>query len=141
MYRYLLAIFLVAILSACQSLSKQDDSLYLSLGGSEGITKIIDIFIYEIGQTEEAVNHFEDTDLDRFREKAIEHVCMLTGGPCEYTGEEMQPAHQGMNISESEFNEITTAMIYALNTAGVSIGDRNRLLAIMAAMREEIIYQ
>lgn len=141
MYRYLLASFLVAMLGACQSLPEQDENLYLALGGKDGITQIINIFIYEIGETEEAVKHFEHTDLDRFREKAIEHICMLTGGPCEYTGEEMQPVHQGMNITESEFNEITNAMIYALDAKDVSIGNRNRLLAIIAAMRDDIIYQ
>jgi len=129
------------MLGACQSVPERDDSLYLALGSKGGISKIVDIFIYEIGQTEEAIHHFEDTDIDRFREKQIEHICMLSGGPCAYTGDEMKPVHQGMNISESEFNAITNAMIRALNTAGVSIGTRNRLLAIIASMRIEVIYQ
>ena len=140
-YKCLLVGFFVAILGACQSTPTHDDSLYLELGGESGITKIIDIFIYEIGQTEETLHHFEDTDIDRFREKQIEHICTLSGGPCTYTGDEMRPVHQGMNISESGFNAITNAMIRALNTAGVSIGARNRLLAIIAAMREEVIYR
>jgi len=129
------------MLGACQSMPERDDSLYLALGSKSGISKIVDIFIYEIGQTEEAIHHFEDTDIDRFREKQIEHICMLSGGPCTYTGDEMKPVHQGMNISESEFNAITNAMIRALNTAGVSLGTRNRLLAIIASMRVEVIYQ
>jgi len=141
MYRYLLVGLFVAILGACQSVPEHDDSLYYALGDKAGITKIIDIFIYEIGQTEETLHHFENTDIDRFREMQIEHVCMLSGGPCAYTGDEMTPVHQGMNISESEVNAITNAMIRALNTAGVSIGTRNRLLAIIASMRAEVIYQ
>jgi hemoglobin len=141
MYKYLLIGLFVAILSACQSIPKHDDSLYLALGGEAGISKIIGIFIYEIGQTEETLHHFENTDIDRFREKQIEHICVLSGGPCTYTGDEMMPVHQGMNISESEFNAVTNAMIRALNTAGISIGTRNRLLAIIASMREEVIYQ
>jgi len=141
MYRYLLASFLVAMLGACQSLPEQDDSLYLALGGKAGISKIIDIFIYEIGQTEEVVHYFEDTDIDRFREKQVEHICVLAGGPCTYMGDEMRPVHEGMNISEAEFNAMTDAMIRALNVAKISIGDRNRLLAIIAPMRAEVIYQ
>ncbi len=141
MYRKVWLSLLLVVLSACQTISKQDDSLYLDLGGKVGISKIIDIFIYEIGETEEVVHHFEDTDLDRFREKQIEHLCLLSGGPCVYTGDEMLPVHQGMNISESEFNAITNAMIRALDTAGISIAIRNRLLAIIAAMRADVIYQ
>ena len=141
MYRYLLVSFLVAMLGACQSLPEQDDSLYLALGGKAGISKIIDIFIYEIGQTEEVVHYFEDTDIDRFREKQVEHICVLAGGPCTYMGDEMRPVHEGMNISEAEFNAMTDAMIRALNVAKISIGNRNRLLAIIAPMRAEVIYQ
>jgi len=141
MYRCFWAGLFIFTLSACQSIPKQDDSLYLALGGKGGISKIIDIFIYEIGQTEKIIHHFEDTDIDRFREKQIEHICILTGGPCTYTGDEIIPVHQGMNISESEFNETTNALIRALNIAGVSIGTRNRLLAVIASLRAEVIYQ
>lgn len=141
MYRYLLVSFLIVMMSACQLLNNKEESLYRALGEKEGITNIVNIFIYEIGQTKKAVKQFEHTDLDRFREMAIEHICMLSSGPCEYSGEEMQVAHAGLHITEYEFNEITNAMINALNTAQVSIGDRNRLLSILAEMRENIIYQ
>lgn len=47
----------------------------------------------------------------------------------------------GMNISGSAFIASTSAMIRALNIAGVLIGARNRLLAIIASMRLEVIYQ
>ena len=105
------------------------------------IHSIVDIFIYEIGETEEVLHHFEDTDIDRFREKQIEHVCKLTGGPCQYTGDKMLEVHQGMNITEGDFNAITNALIRALDSAGVSIGDRNRLLEIIASMHSEVVYK
>ena len=141
MFRFLSLSFVFVILAACQSLPPKDDSLYRNLGQLDGITNIIDIFIYEIGETEQVLHHFEDTDIDRFREKQIEHLCHLAGGPCEYTGDEMLEVHQGMNITEADFNGITNALIRALDKAGVSIGDRNRLLAIIASMHSEVVYK
>ncbi len=129
-------------LYGCQSVeSKPDSSLYFALGEREGIQKIVDVFIFEIGENEEIIHHFEDTDIDRFREKQIEHVCVLTGGPCEYTGDDMIETHRGMNITEAEFNSLTNSLIKALDTVGVSVSDRNRLISIIAPMRGEVIYQ
>ena len=100
-----------------------------------------DIFIYEIGETVEVLHHFDDTDIDRFRAKQIEHICSLSGGPCEYTGDEMLDVHQGMNITDADFNAITNALIRALDQADVSISDRNRLLAIIASMHSQVVYK
>jgi len=146
MLRFCTVLFLTLSLAACQAfthsaIQAQDDSLYKNLGELEGITKIIDIFIYEIGETDEVLHHFEDSDIDRFREKQIEHLCLLSGGPCEYTGDEMLEVHQGMNITQADFTAITNALIRALDEVGVSIGDRNRLLAIIASMHAEVVYQ
>ena len=140
MLKLLLVVTFALLVSACQTTTKLDDSLYHELGGKEGIAELVGIFIYEIGQTEEVLHHFKDTDIDRFREKLIEHICLMTGGPCAYTGDEMIPVHQGMNVSESEFNATTDALIRALNKSGALIATRNRLLAIVAPLRSEIIY-
>lgn len=137
----LLALLMIALFG-CQSISSpKEDALYHELGGTTGIEQIVDIFIYEIGENEVVVHHFEDTDIDRFREKQIEHLCVLSGGPCEYTGDDMIESHLGMNITETEFNSMTNSLITALDKAGVSLGARNRLLSILAAMRGEIIYR
>jgi len=137
----LLIIFIAVSLSACQSVATKDESLYSSLGGKAGVAKIVDIFIYEIGETEQVLHHFEDTNMERFREKQIEHICVLTGGDCKYTGDEMLEVHQGMNVTEADFNAIADAMIRALDKAKISVGNRNRLLAIIAAMRREVVYK
>ena len=141
MFKLLIVNLSICFLAACQTLAPKDDSLYKNLGELEGITKIVEIFIYEIGESEQTLHHFEHTDIDRFREKQIEHVCALTGGPCEYTGDEMLEVHQGMNITDADFNIITNALIRALDQAKVSISDRNRLLTIIASMHSEVVYK
>ena len=129
------------LINACQSVTTKDDSLYHELGGKEGISRFVDVFIYEIGETEQVLHYFEDTNIQRFREKQIEHVCLLSGGPCDYTGDEMIPVHEGMNITESDFNAIANAMIRALDKVNISLSARNQLLAIVASMRHEVLYK
>ena len=128
--------------SGCQSSHVQsDDSLYQALGGQQGIERIVDGFIFEIGGNDEIFHHFERVSIDRFREKQIEHLCVLSGGPCEYRGDNMVNVHRGMNITEAEFNSTTNSLITAMDKAEVSIANRNRLLAIIAIMRNDVIYK
>ena len=89
----------------------------------------------------EVNKHFEHTNMQRFRSKFIEFLCKVADGPCEYTGDTMLLTHGGMHISEAEFNGSVNMMIDAMDRVGLSIGVRNQILARLAPMRADIIYQ
>lgn len=130
---------LLTALAACQT-TAPDNALFNELGGMEGITRITDNFIYEIGFDRDIVRHFEKTDLDRFREKFIEQLCEVSGGPCQYTGDTMLQVHTKMNITEAEFNQTVDLLISAMNNSGIPQATQNRLLARLAPTRPDIIY-
>lgn len=98
---YCLGLALTLSLTACSSTTK---TLYSEIGGKAKIEEITDNFIEQIGYNKHIVRYFENTDINRFREKLNEHLCMLTKGPCEYTGDSMLAVHTGMNINENHFN-------------------------------------
>ncbi len=128
----------IILLSGCLSPQPKDD-LFQQLGGLPGIEHFVDIFIDEIGKSNTIRPYFEDTNLDRFQEKQIEHLCLLAGGPCTYTGDSMVDSHKGMGINEADFNALVDTAIRAMNKAGYSVGTRNRLLARLALLRGEVI--
>jgi hemoglobin len=125
------------LLCACAS---QPDSLYAELGGKEGIEKIVDNFIDEFSYNRDVIKHFEKTDFNRFRAKLVEQICNISGGPCEYTGHSMFEVHQKMNVSEAEFNAMVDDLYAAMKRANVSEPAQNRLIALLAPMRGDIIY-
>lgn len=128
-------------LSACQSLPGGNDSLFDDLGGQAGIDSIVDNFVVEMQHNQAVSPHFEDSNMTRFRDKFSEHLCQLSGGPCNYSGDTMLQIHQGMNINEAQFNKVVELMIDAMDESNVAIGPRNRLLALLAPARPDIIYQ
>ena len=138
--RFTVLVAFLTGLSACQ-ISPPRNSLFDELGGMEGITKITDEFIYEIGLDRNVVKHFADTDLERFRNKLIEQLCEVSGGPCQYSGDTMLDVHKKMNISEAEFNRTVDLLITAMNVTGIPHTTQNKLLAKLAPMRPDIIYQ
>lgn len=126
--------------TGCVSLSPQK-SLYEELGELPGITLLVDRFIEEIAADERIVTRFRDTNVERFRSKLIEQFCVLSGGPCEYTGKSMQIIHGGLMISEAEFNALVEDLISAMEQLSLNTSTQNRLLKQLAPLRAQIIYQ
>lgn len=132
-------VFLLA-LPACQT-TPVGDTLYNELGGMEGISRITDNFIYEIGFDENIVQHFQETNLERFREKFIEQICEVSGGPCTYSGDSMVEVHTKMNVTEAEFNRTVDLLIAAMERSHIPHRVQNQLLARLAPTRPDIIYK
>ncbi len=138
MKKLLFILLTTLILSACATTSQ---STYHELGGQPKVSEIVDNFITEIEYDPVMFEFFKDSDVNRFREKLIEHLCMLTGGPCEYTGDSMEQVHAGMNISESVFNHGVDLFINAMDKADVPHSMQNKVLATMIHTREEMLYK
>ncbi len=58
-----------------------------------------------------------------------------------YEGPDMVEVHSGMEITEAEFDIFVEIIIDAMELAEISYSARNKLLALLAPMREDIIYQ
>ncbi|MES3008328.1 MAG: group 1 truncated hemoglobin [Pseudomonadota bacterium] len=128
------------LLAGCQGLREQEN-LYTALGGEEGIRVITENFIRQIANDERVIDHFEYSNVQRFREKMHEHLCLVAEGPCAYSGDSMIDTHTGMGITEGDFNAIVEDMMAALDEAGIPISTQNRLLARLAEFRGEILYR
>ncbi|KAA1157707.1 MULTISPECIES: group 1 truncated hemoglobin [Pseudoalteromonas] len=132
-------IFLICLglLSGCANSTKL--SLYQKLDGKAGIGRIVDSFIYQIGNDEQIIHYFEHSNIAHFRQGFINHMCMLVEGPCTYDGDSMVAIHTGMHITEKDFNHVVDLLINAMNEQDVSHSLQNDILSRMAPLRDEII--
>ncbi len=133
---YLLAVSL--FLAGCVS---QQESLYNELGGKETIEVIAANFITVLDEDRAVSRYFEYTDMDRFYEQFVLHLCETSDGPCEYTGDDMVQTHIGLQITERDFNRTVDLLILAMDQAGVAHTTQNKLIKRLAPMRSEIIYR
>jgi hemoglobin len=128
---------LLLSLSACSSTKS---TLYQEVGGQAKVTEITDNLIEEIGFSPRVIPYFENTNIDRFRTKLNEHLCVIADGPCAYSGDSMLLVHTGMDINEHDFNVMVELLISAMTKAGLSHTTQNKILARLVPMREDIIY-
>lgn len=137
MEKILTTIMLIASLAGCSSASNL--TLYQQLDGKAGLQRLVDSFINQIGNDEQIIHYFEHANISHFREGFINHLCVLTDGPCEYTRDSMVDIHTGMHITEADFNHVVDLLINAMNEQNISHTVQNKILAKMAPLRAEII--
>lgn len=138
--KLIIILFISCTLAACGSLQTQPP-LFQQLGGKPGIAKLTDAFIEAIQYNKQTLPYFLESDINRFRTKFIEQICMISGGPCEYTGDSMTDVHGGMNINEAHFNALVNDLIMAMEAIELPTSTQNQLLSLLAPMRKDIIYR
>lgn len=138
--KLIIILFISCTLAACGSLQTQLP-LFQQLGGKPGIAKLTDAFIEAIQYNKQTLPYFLESDINRFRTKFIEQICMISGGPCEYTGDSMTDVHGGMNINEAHFNALVNDLIMAMEAIELPTSTQNQLLSLLAPMRKDIIYR
>lgn len=125
------------VLSACSNMANL--TLYQLLDGKAGLERLVDSFINQIGNDEQIIHYFEHANISHFREGFINHLCVLTDGPCEYTRDSMVEIHTGMHITEADFNHVVDLLINAMNEQNIDHTVQNKILAKMAPLRSQII--
>ncbi|WP_286260337.1 group I truncated hemoglobin [Pseudoalteromonas apostichopi] len=119
--------------------SSNNGTLYQQLNGEQGIEKLVDSFINQIGRDEQILAYFKQTNVAHFRQGFITHLCSVTDGPCEYKGDNMVDIHTGMNISKKDFNRVVELLINAMDEQHISQTVQNKILSRLAPLRPEII--
>jgi hemoglobin len=117
------------------------DALYLELGGTPGITSVVDAFLPRINGDARINTLFRNVDHDDLRRLVIEQLCAATGGPCTYTGRSMEEAHSGLNLTEADFEAFVDDLVASMNQLKVPKPSQKKLLALLAPMKPQIVGQ
>lgn len=123
--------------SACAT--RAPVSVYQLLGQQAGLEALVDETLRVFAADPRVRPSFAQTDIPHFRRRFIEHLCMLSGGPCEYGGEDLRTAHAHLRIDEALFNAVVEDLQLAMRRRGLPETTQNRLLALLAPLRGEIL--
>lgn len=113
--------------------------LYTRLGGAPVVTQVVSQTIDTVAQDPRVNQSFHKVNLKRVKQKLVEKICNLTGGGCEYTGDDMKQVHRGLKIGEGEFYALVEALRQALDDNKVGTREKNELLALLAPMKRLIV--
>lgn len=122
---------------AAQPTSAPD--LYEAFGQREGIVQLTDDFVSRLTADARISDMFKDSNIRRVKEKIAEQLCVLTGGPCTYTGDSMAEVHGRMGVQMKHFNALVEDLQDAMNARNIPFADQNRLLALLAPMYRDMV--
>lgn len=135
----LAAIALLAASPAFAQVSALDDSTFHGLGGKSGIKHIVATFVPMILADPRIKESFKDSDIKNLTMRLEEQFCELSGGPCKYQGKDMVDIHDGLNITNAQFNALAEDLQLAMEKVGVPSRVQNKLVAKLAPMQRGIV--
>ena len=141
---YLVKVASVALLAAASSIvpaqaAAQDDTTFQGLGGKPGIRKIVATLIPLVLADPRIKESFVDIDMKNLATRLEEQFCELSGGPCAYKGKDMVEIHDGLNITNAQFNALAEDVQVAMARAGIPARFQNKLMARLAPLQRGIV--
>ena len=142
MRRFALAVSLAVVVTTLFAAEAQQPSRYKRLGGYDAIAAVTDDFIARLASDKSLsrffVGHSKDS-LGRIRQLVVDQLCAATGGPCVYIGRDMKTAHQGMGITETDWNAAVGHLVATLEKFKVPEKEKNEVLGAVSSFKKDIV--
>jgi lysophospholipase L1-like esterase/truncated hemoglobin YjbI len=117
-------------------------TLWQRLGGEEKVRKVVHEFV-AAAAADPLVNFTRGgkykVDVPKLENDLVDMISQVSGGPFRYTGRNMKQAHQGMHITNEEFDRTAEHLRQALERNGVPADARQELLRIIDSTRADIV--
>jgi hemoglobin len=144
--------------SGAAAKAEEKKSLYDRLGGESGLRKIIDDFVPRV-LADPRVNWERkgikrggvlgiggksaewsptDDNVAKLKTHLVQFLAVATGGPPKYEGRDMTEVHNGMHITNAEFDASVGDMKVTLDNLQIPNGEQKELLSIIESTRTQI---
>ena len=121
-------------------------SLLERLGGAKAVGSVTIEFVNVLAADARVTKNnpavkdaFASTNVLKLKQKLYQLLCMVTGGPCKYTGKNMVATHVGLRITELEWFYMLDDLVIVLDKFSVPEKLKNEVLAIIATTKKDII--
>ena len=115
-------------------------TLYDEVGGKPAIGPIVDDFYDRIMSDTNLQGFFKGKDMARLKAHQRALVTVALGGVSEaYTGQMMKPAHSGLAIDHDSFDRVLGHFYDALCSRGIAEITAEKALAILEALRDDVV--
>lgn len=127
---------------------KKDKGLFTRLGGFFGIAGVVNTFsdailvnpVLNQNPALAAWNQNEaPTRLPGLKFLRTMWIAAMVGGPIKYTGQPLDAAHDRFNMTPTEFAEVGSEIVKALQAAGVAQADIDQAVCIYQTSMDDVV--
>lgn len=113
-------------------------TLYDDLGGEPGVRAVIDHMLGLTLDDPKMAPIFDNTNIDRLKSILFIHTCHMADGPCDYKGQDMRRAHDGLGVRTWHFNKLVENMQTAMDAQNIPFRVQNKLMARLAPFHDDV---
>ncbi|MBK5294119.1 MAG: group 1 truncated hemoglobin [Acidobacteriia bacterium] len=117
-------------------------SLYRRLGGYDAIAAFVDDLLPRLTSDPQIGVYWKGKCTDsmrKHRQLVVDFLSFATGGPVDYRGLDMKTSHDGLRISESDWNVFVKHAVATLDDLGVAEPEKSDVLAVAGSFVGDIV--
>lgn len=117
-------------------------TLYKRLGGYDALAAVTDDFLGRLAADPSLGRFFVGTSkehLGRIRQLVVDQLCAATGGPCIYIGLDMKTAHEGLAITDADWDTAVKHLNATLDKFKVAKAEQDEVRAAIGGMKKDIV--
>ena len=117
-------------------------SLYHRLGGYDAIAAFADDLLARLMNDSQLAVYWRGKckdSLSKERQLLVDFLASAFGGPAHYAGRDMKMSHDGLAISESDWNVFVRHTTATLNDLGVPEREKKEVLAAADSLKADIV--
>lgn len=123
-----------------------NSSLFERLGGTIGITKLVDNVVEAHMNNPAVCKRFlpyreQPERLAIVKQHTVDFFSAGSGGDVTYNGRDMVTTHRGMNISPAEYMHVIDDILLSMEKQGIDQECRNEVLGILWSLKGMVIEQ
>ena len=120
----------------------QETSLYERLGGYEAVSAVVEVFADRLFDDPRIDEFFIGMGADTrksFKQKNKNLVCAVTGGPCKVISRPANVVHEGLGITNGDFDVVAGHLKATLDEFNVPKKEQDELFVIILSLKPQIV--
>ena len=119
--------------------AEEEISLYEAIGGRPALTAAVDVFYGRLIADPVLGPFFPGGVGARHRAYVVTALGEALGGPERYRGPDIASAHRGLGISDAHFDRAAACLVATLDELGVPGHLADRIVGIVAGLRQAVV--
>lgn len=115
------------------------DSLFNKYGGFATVGNIVHSFYEKILDSDSLLHYFKGIDMERLIRHQTDFLCLIMGGPVNYSGRDLRQAHRKLNITEEDFELAADLLEETLEEADVTDEDIETIMKVIRSTKPDIV--
>ena len=123
-------------------LDPEKPSLYHRMGGHDVIAAFVEDVMPRLTGDPTIGVYWKGKCLDSMRKDkqlVLEFLCMAFGGPSHYLGRDMKTSHQGLGITDEEWDIFARHTVATLDKLGIPEQEKAEFLAAASSLKADIV--